>query len=362
MPKPVLLIVDDSAANLRQLNDLLRHDYAIHTAKSGEDALNFLHGGAKKPDLVLLDIMMEPMSGHEVCRRLKSDEATRDIPVIFVTVMDEEYDEEQGLNLGAVDYITKPIRPALVKARVRNHLELKHHRDNLCDTVQARTDELESMRTVIVEALADLTESRDLETGWHIRRTQNYVRLLAEHLSLKDPANWRFSPTEIDLLYSAASLHDIGKVKIEDRILFKPGKLDQEEFAAMKKHVEYGFDLLNKIGRRLQGNTFLRKAAEIAHTHHAKWDGSGYPSGFKGTDIPHSGRIMAVADVYDALVSKRKYKAPRMHSEAVQEISKGRGTHFDPEVADAFLLLQEEFRTIALEYADDEEQRQALLS
>lgn len=361
MSKPVLLIVDDDPASIHQLKRLLSDKHHLHVATSGQVAFEILERGVR-PDLVLLDIVMEPMDGYEVCRQLKSNEATRDIPVIFATSLDEECNEAKGLNLGAVDYITKPFRPALLKARVRTHLELKRHRDSLCNLVQERTDELESTRAVIVEALADLTETRDLETGGHIRRTQNYVRLLAEHLSQNNHDKWPFTPHEIALLYSAASLHDIGKVKIADTILFKPGKLTEDEFEEMKKHAEYGSDLLRIIQGQLIDRDFLRFAAEIAHTHHAKWDGSGYPVGFKGEKIPRSGRIMAVADVYDALVSKRKYKTPRMHSEAVQEISKGRGTHFDPEVADAFLLLQEDFRTIALEYADDEEQRQALLS
>ncbi|MEW5772446.1 MAG: HD domain-containing phosphohydrolase [Thermodesulfobacteriota bacterium] len=357
--KPTVLVVDDTPSNIRILNDLLRDDYLVRVATGGQAALDIALSG-EPPDLVLLDIMMPDMDGYEVCRRLKDDARTREVPVLFVTAMTEEADEARGLDLGAVDYITKPYRAGLVKARVRNHLELKRHRDDLAGLVRERTAELALTQAVTIESLATLAETRDPETGGHIRRTQHYVRILAERLRRENPAAWDLDDATVELLFLSAPLHDVGKVGVPDSILLKPGRLEPDEFEHMKKHTAYGRDALTRAEARLGQNSFLRFGAEISYTHHEKWDGSGYPRGLAGAAIPASGRLMALADVYDALISRRVYKPPYPHSRAVEIIAQGRGSHFDPAVADAFAMEQESFRAAALEHADFAEEREAL--
>jgi putative two-component system response regulator len=303
---------------------------------------------------------MPEMDGYEVCRRLKADESTSQIPIIFITALVDEEDEAKGLSMGAVDYLTKPINPELVRARVRNHLELKLYQDHLENLVKERTRRLALTQAVTIESLATLAEYRDPETGGHIKRTQNYVKVLAVHL--KDHPRYRDELNDdiIDLLYLSAPLHDLGKVGVPDHILLKVGKLTDDEFEEMKKHTVYGHDALLITEQKLGEDTFLRYAREIAYTHQEKWDGSGYPSGLKGDEIPLSGRLMALADVYDALISKRVYKPPFPHEKAVEIIIEGRDQHFDPDLVDAFVELQETFRNIALTFADYEEERQML--
>jgi putative two-component system response regulator len=274
--------------------------------------------------------------------------------------MTDEGDEQKGLDLGAVDYITKPFQPGLVKARVRNQLELKRHRDHLEVLVKERTAELELTQEVTIESMATLAEYRDPETGGHIKRTQRYVKALAERLMDNPKFSDVLNNKTIEMLYKSAPLHDIGKVGVQDSILLKPGKLTDEEFDEMKKHTTFGKDAIHAAGERLGPESFLKYAEEIAYTHQEKWDGSGYPQGLKGEEIPLSGRLMAVADVYDALISKRVYKPPFPHKKAVAIIEEGKGQHFDPDMTDAFLDLEEEFRQIAIEFADFEEEREAL--
>ncbi|WP_415714012.1 HD domain-containing phosphohydrolase [Maridesulfovibrio sp.] len=354
-----VLIVDDTVENLQVLMEALRSEYAIVTAKNGEKALE-LAMNKPRPDIILLDIMMPGMNGYEVCEKLKADVRTKDIPVIFITVLMEEEDEARGLALGAVDYIVKPFCPALVKARVKNQLDLKEHQDNLERLVKERTKELALVKKVTIECLATMAEWRDPETGGHIARTQNYVKILAEHAMKQEKFASQLDEELIETLYLSAPLHDVGKVGVADAILLKPGKLTAEEFEEMKKHSQYGSDALAGAEKALGGNSFLHHAREIAFAHHEKWDGSGYPRGISGEDIPLSARIMAIADVYDALISKRVYKVPFPHSKAVKIISEGRGTHFDPRLTDIFLKIQEEFREIALEFADFNEERKTL--
>ena len=358
-PKPKILIADDVSENIDILMATLQDQYAIVAAKDGEKALK-LARGAVPPDLVLLDVMMPGMDGYQVCEALKADPATATIPVLFITALDGFEDEAKGLSLGAVDYITKPFQPSLVKARVANHVELKRHRDHLQELVAERTRELELTKEVTIFTLANLAETRDPETGGHIRRTQTYVKLLAE--ALRDHPRFRgqLDDETIDLLYKSAPLHDVGKVGVPDAVLLKPGKLTGEEFEEMKKHAVYGRDALLGAVERLGDSSFLHYAAEIAHTHHEKWDGSGYPQGLSGEEIPLSGRLMAVADVYDALISVRPYKRPFSHAEAARIIEEGGGAHFDPDIAHAFLQIQEAFRLTALEFADYPEEREAL--
>jgi len=357
---PKVLLVDDNTANLQVLRENLDGlGYKLLIAKSGKSALEIVRKAC--PDLLLLDIMMPEMDGYEVCRRLKAAEESRHIPVIFLTAMADAEDEAKGLALGAVDYITKPINPDLVRARVRNHLELKRHRDHLEQLVQVKTREVQLTQAVMIESLATLAEYRDPETGGHIKRTQNYVKALA--VKLKDHPRFRdlLDEQTIELLYLSAPLHDIGKVGVRDNILLKPGRLEDAEFAEMQKHTLFGEEALRITEQKLGKSTFLRHAREIAGSHQEKWDGSGYPRGLKGEAIPVSGRLMALADVYDALISKRVYKPPFPHAKAVQIIQEGRGTHFDPDVVDAFVALEETFRNIALTFADCDEEREALI-
>ncbi|MBA1444266.1 MAG: two-component system response regulator [Chromatiales bacterium] len=358
--KPTLLLVDDEPANITVLMHLLKKDYRLTAARNGLEALERMKS-QPMPDLVLLDIMMPGMDGYEVCQRLKTDETTREIPVIFITAMGEESDQTRGLALGAVDYITKPISTAIVLARVKTHLTLKQAREALAnqnqileERVKARTKELAMAKDTTILAMATLAETRDNETGNHIRRTQHYVKALAEELK-KQP---NFAPLltndYIEQLYKSAPLHDIGKVGIRDSILLKPGKLTEEEFEEMKNHTIYGRDAIIEA-EKLQGNpdsSFLQIAREIAYGHHEKWDGSGYPNGLSGEGIPFSGRLMAVADVYDALISKRVYKPAFSHEKSSDIIRKGRGFHFDPEVVDAFERINDAFHSIARKFAN----------
>jgi putative two-component system response regulator len=357
--EPKILLVDDNTANLQVLRENLGGlGYKLLIAKNGKSALEIVQKAG--PDLILLDIMMPEMDGYEVCRRLKGAEETRHIPVIFLTAMADAEDEAKGLALGAVDYITKPINPELVRARVRNHLELKRHQDRLEHLVRMKTREVQLTQAVMIESLATLAEYRDPETGGHIKRTQNYVKALAVHL--RDHERFRnvLDEKAIELLYLSAPLHDVGKVGVRDHILLKAGRLDDAEFEQMKKHTLFGEEALRLTEQKLGQSTFLRLAREIAATHQEKWDGSGYPRGLKGEEIPLPGRLMALADVYDALISKRVYKPPMPHEKAVESIRDGRGTHFDPDVVDAFLALEDTFRNIALTFADCDEEREAL--
>ncbi|HQF90656.1 MAG TPA: response regulator [Synergistaceae bacterium] len=351
-----VLIVDDVPENIHILMETLKDEFSLVAATGGEKALRLARGEAP-PDLILLDVMMPGMGGYEVCTHLKADPKTAPIPVVFLTALSQEEDEAQGLKLGAVDYVTKPFRPALVKARVRNQLELKHHRDRLEDAVRDRTRELELTREVIIDSLAAMAERRDLETGGHIQRTRRYVQFLAERAASHPDFAGVLSPETIALFASTAPLHDIGKVGIPDGILLKPGKLTDEEFRVMGYHTLYGYEILRDGERRLRGNTFLSHAQDIARDHHERWDGKGYLRGLAGEEIPLSARIMTLADVYDALVSRRPYKEPFPHHVAMEIIAEGRGTRFDPRLVDIFLASGDAFFQIFQEHADDSEGR-----
>ena len=361
LEKPVVLIVDDTPDNLALLRDLLRDAYAVRVANSGEKALQ-IAASAAPPDLILLDIMMPGLDGYEVCRRLKGDPRTRDIPVIFLTAKAEPEDERRGLELGAVDYITKPISPAIVLARVKNYLALKLMADFLRDNnefltaeVARRTREVTAIQDVTILAMASLAETRDTETGNHIRRTQFYVKALAE--KLRHHARFLAFATDenINLLFKSAPLHDIGKVGIPDRILLKPGRFEPAEFEIMKTHTTLGRDAIAHAERALGTEvSFLAFAKAIAYSHQEKWDGSGYPQGLAGDAIPIVARLMAVADVYDALISRRVYKAGISHEAAMTIMRAGRGSHFDADILDALIEIQPEFQAIAARFADAE--------
>ena len=357
--KEIILVVDDTADNLALISGLLKETYIVKVANNGEKALSIARGSTP-PDLILLDIMMSGMDGYGVCLRLKSEEKTRDIPIIFLTAKAEIEDEKKGLDLGAVDYITKPISPAILLARIRTHLQLNASADFLKDKnayletqVANRTREITDLQDVTVLSLASLAETRDTDTGHHIKRTQLYIGILAR--ALRDHPKFSALLTEqrINLFIKSAPLHDIGKVGIPDSILLKPGRLTPEEFEIMKRHTVIGRNAIENAERQL-GRTveFLYYAKEHAYCHHEKWDGSGYPEGIGKEDIPVSARLMALADVYDAIISPRVYKSAMSHEKAMSIIMEGRGTHFDPDMTDAFLAHSEEFRAIAERYTD----------
>ncbi|MCM5677974.1 two-component system response regulator [Schlegelella sp. S2-27] len=367
--KPTVLVVDDTPENLSLMSRLLKESYRVLVANSGERGLRIALGETP-PDLILLDIMMPGMDGYEVLSHLKGDPRTQTIPVIFLTAMSQEEDEEKGLNLGAVDYITKPISPPLVLARVATHLHLKTVADFLRDKnafleaeVGRRTRELQAIQDVTVVALASLAETRDNETGNHVRRTQFYVRSLCQALRTHAKFERALTDKTIEALFKSAPLHDIGKVGVPDHILLKPGKLTAEEFDIMKRHPVIGRDALQRAEEQLGVEVeFLHFAKEIAYGHHEKWDGSGYPQGLKGDEIPLSARLMALADVYDALISRRVYKPPMSHDEAVALILASSGSHFDPDVVAAFTRQEDDFRAIAERYADDDEDLAVVLN
>lgn len=359
--KATILVVDDTPDNLSLMSNLLKDHYRVKVANNGEKALKIAHGESP-PDLILLDIMMPGMDGYAVCQALKSGRVTRDIPVIFLTAMASAEDETRGLELGAVDYITKPISPPIVLARVQTHLNLKMAADFLKDKnifleheVAKRTQEVMAIQDVTILTMASLAETRDNETGNHIRRTQYYMRALAEYL--RDHPRFRdyLDDKQIQTLFKSAPLHDIGKIGIPDRILLKPGRFEPEEFEIMKTHTTLGRDAIAHAEAQLGMEVdFLVCAKEIAYSHQEKWDGSGYPEGLSGDAIPISARLMAVADVYDALISRRVYKDGMPHAKAVEIIREGRGNHFDPDITDAFLALEGEFRAIAARFTDSD--------
>ena len=359
--RKTVLVVDDTPDNLAVLGGLLMPHYNVRVANSGAWALNSANT-EPHPDVILLDIMMPEMDGYEVLRQLKANPLTSNIPVIFITAMDSPEDEASGLALGAMDYITKPISPAIVLARVRTQLDLKTARDILHDhnawlerEVQRRIGQFEKVQNVTVRALASLAEAKDNETGNHILRTQNYVNVLALALAARPQYAARLTPENIALFTQAAPLHDIGKVGIPDAILNKPGKHTPDEWEIMKTHAQLGADAIWRAIRDeedLESVKFLHIAMEIAGNHHEKWDGSGYPNGLSGEQIPLSARLMALADVFDALISKRVYKSAFPIETARAIIVENRGKHFDPQVVDAFEQCIDAFQAIAASHAD----------
>lgn len=358
-PKKRILIVDDTPDNIFILSEILKNEYTVLAASSGAEALR-VAGCMPRPDCILLDVLMPEIDGYEVCRRLKAQEQTKGIPVIFVTTLDDAHDEALGIELGAVDYLTKPVRPPVVLARVHNHMRLKEYQDNLEREVLRRTWEIVRTQDVALLSLAALTESRDNELSGHFCRTQRVARLLAKELAQLPGYAEFFQKVSIDTLYKSIPLHDVGKVSIPDHILLKAGKLSNEEFEIMKRHTVRGRDILARAERHLGQDSFLAVARDIAYSHHEWWDGSGYPEGLAGSRIPLPGRVMAIVDVYDALISKRVYKDPMPHREAIRIIADGRGIHFDPEITDIFMAHEEMIREISFAYADCDLERRAL--
>ena len=362
-----VLVVDDTPANLTVLGELLSPSYRVRVANSGARALQAA-ATEPRPDIILLDIMMPGMDGYAVMNHLQADPELRHIPVIFVTAMDGDTDETHGLELGAVDYVAKPIRPAILLARVKSQLELKRARDWLRDQnghlereVARRMQENELVKDVSVHALALLAEKRDNETGNHLIRTQSYVAALIRQLANHPRFEAELKEPQRSLIIKAAPLHDIGKVGIPDHILLKPGKLTPAEFEVMKQHAQIGADALGEAIHKVvdpQNNrsdpslAFLQVARQIALSHHERWDGSGYPQGLAGEAIPVAARLMAVADVFDALTCRRHYKEAYDLQRVETILREGRGTHFDPDVLDAYFAIRDQFIDVAHSFAD----------
>ena len=366
-PMQTVLVVDDTPANLTVLGELLSPLYRVRVANSGARALQAA-ATEPRPDIILLDIMMPGMDGYAVMNHLQADPGLRDIPVIFVTAMDGDTDETRGLELGAVDYVAKPIRPAILLARVKSQLELKRARDWLRDQnghlereVARRMHENELIKDVSVHALALLAEKRDNETGNHLIRTQSYVAALIRQVEHHPRFEAALQEPQRSLIIKAAPLHDIGKVGIPDHILLKPGKLTPAEFEVMKQHAQIGADALGEAlhkvtepqsGVNPPSLAFLQMARQIALNHHERWDGSGYPQGLAGEAIPLGGRLMAVADVFDALTCRRHYKEAFDLDRVEAILREGKGTHFDPDLVDAYFAIRDEFVDIAHSFAD----------
>ncbi|MYN45615.1 response regulator [Pseudoduganella sp. FT93W] len=322
---PNLLLVDDEPTNLQVLRNILQDSYRLQFARNGQKALELAE--QEQPDLILLDVMMPGMTGLEVCRSLKQQASTSKIPVIFVTALSDADDEAIGFAAGAVDYISKPVSPAVVKARVKTHLSL------------VRVEELEKTRLQIIHKLGKAAEYKDNETGLHVIRMSHFARYLA--LAAGCDAGF------VEQLFEAAPMHDIGKIGIPDAVLLKPGKLDADEWKIMQSHVDIGAEILGD-----DDSSLLRMAASIARNHHEKWDGSGYPRGISGEQIPLEARIVAIADVFDALTSVRPYKSAWSVEQAFDLIRKEAGTHFDPVLAELFLTLEPQIREVQHNWAD----------
>lgn len=323
--RPKILVVDDEAANLQVLKQILQEDYRLFFAKDGIKAIELAI--SEKPNLILLDVMMPGMTGHETCKKLRNEPSTSRIPVIFVTAMAEEEDEADGFEAGAVDYITKPVSPAIVKARVKTHLSL------------VRNDELKETRLQIIQRLGLAAEYKDNETGLHVIRMSHYSKTLAKALG--------HSEDTAEKILHASPMHDIGKIGIPDSILQKPGKLDPEEWDIMKTHPTIGAEIIGD-----HDSSLLQMAKSIALNHHEKWDGSGYPNGIKGETIPIEARIVTIADVFDALTTERPYKKAWSIEDAVNHIRKGAGSHFDPGLVPIFLNLMPDLLTIRERWAE----------
>jgi putative two-component system response regulator len=355
VPRARILIVDDVPENLAVLGELLQHEgYQVQVANGGAVALR-LAAGPQQPDLILLDVTMPGMDGYEVLRRLRADPLTAALPVLFLTARGDPGDEEYGLLQGAEDYLTKPIRPALVLARVRNQLQAKHARDVLANQnalleaeVRRRMEDNDRIQRVTIRALAHLAETRDPETGNHILRTQSYMGLLARRLAHHPVHSAVLDEALIEQLVRSAPLHDIGKVGIPDHILLKRTPLEPAEWEVMKTHARLGADAIEQAESDIDHPVpFLQIARQIARWHHERWDGQGYPDGLSGEAIPLAARLMAVADVFDSLVSSRVYKRAFSVEQARQSIVDGRGTQFDPDVVDAFCASFDDFVDVA---------------
>lgn len=350
--KKNIMIIDDTPANLKLLQEMLQgRGYRVMAFPQGEMALKA--AARKPPDLILLDIRMPGLDGFQVCTRFKEQEGLKDIPVIFISALNDPSDKVQAFAAGGVDYVTKPFHPEEVHARVATHIRLRGLQKQVEDynlhlekQVEEKVREISESQLATIHAMSELVELRDVETGGHIARTSNLCKALAHQVSRESACASQVNSDFIDNISRAAPLHDIGKFGIPDSILLKPNKLTKEEFENMKSHCEIGGRTLQKALERYPKNTFLSMGVDIAWYHHEKWEGSGYPLGLSGESIPLSARIMALADVYDALRSSRPYKKAFSHQESLRIIQEGSGTHFDPELVQAFTAIEDRICSI----------------
>ena len=344
---PTVLVVDDVDMNRIILEEILQDEYNILSAENGKKALEILKTGVF-PKIILLDVLMPEMSGREMFEIMKADDSFKRIPVIFITA--EEDSESELLAAGAVDFISKPFKPEIVTLRVRNQIALKNYSDSLEIMVAEKTAEATKTLDSALQGLANVIEHRDLESGEHVKRTQMYVWALSGYL-IRTSSEYAdtLKKLEPDIIMKAMALHDVGKIAIPDRILLKPGKLDPEEYEIMKTHTTRGKEIIAELGD-VNSSLYLRHCEDICYGHHERWDGKGYPRGLAGTDIPLAARLASLADVYDALVCARVYKAAMSYEEAIKIISEGRGTQFDPILTDAVIQIQDRFKEIALQY------------
>jgi len=348
MKKEKILIVDDVEINRLILREILSEEYETEEADRGTDAVAMMLSGSFLPSIVLLDIMMPEMDGYEVLEIMKSNVLTQNTPVIFITAADSETNETKGLSMGAVDYISKPFNPEVVKVRVSHHLRLKNYSDSLEIMVEKKVSELTKTKEKMLETMANIIEYRNLESGHHVKRTRGLTKILVDFLYAHPEYGRRITSIEQHLIVKAVPLHDVGKIAIPDSILLKPGSLTREEFEVIKTHTSIGSDII-KLMLEGDDDQYLKHCYDICRYHHERWDGKGYPDGLKDENIPLSARILAVVDVYDALVSPRVYKPPFSHEEAIEIIAKGPGTQFDPAVTEALMVVHREFERFEVE-------------
>ena len=344
MPKTIF-VVDDNATNLSAAREVLKEVYQVITIPSAIKMLTLID--KVKPDMILLDIEMPEMDGFEALHLLKSNSFYSDIPVIFLTGMTDEDMEVRGFQMGVVDFITKPFSAPILLNRIKAHLDIEELIHVRTDSLKKQTEQIRNLKNSIVFVLADMVEKRDKTTSGHIERTTSYLGLLIMNMAALGVYAKEISEMKFEVPVSSARLHDVGKIVVPDHILNKPDKLTNEEFELMKTHTTEGENIITQIVNQTESNeTFLNNARLFAGYHHERWDGKGYPRGIKGTDIPLQGRIMAIADVYDALVSRRPYKEPFTHEKAVELIMEGSGTQFDPRIAEVFYSIKDSFKTV----------------
>ncbi|MDR0362478.1 MAG: response regulator [Planctomycetota bacterium] len=351
-PRSRIMLVDDNLANLSVGKAMMKDLYEVYAVPSATKLFEIMEHVT--PDLILLDVLMPEMNGYAVIRKLKADRRWHDVPVIFLTARIDESSELEGLSLGAIDYVFKPFCAPLLLKRIENHLltvsqkkELKNYNDNLWDMVHKKTEQIFALQNAVMSTVAEMVEFRDNLTGGHVTRTQMYLKVLVEKLMEDKIYESTVATWDIDFLLPSAQLHDVGKIAISDAILNKPGRLTPEEFEEMKRHVAIGVEAIDRISKKTSDHVYLRHARVIAGTHHEKWDGSGYPAGVKGEEIPLEGRLMAIADVYDALISTRPYKNPIAPAEAEKIIVEAGGSHFDPVLVGVFSQVTDRFAEIA---------------
>ena len=345
MNRETIFIIDDIETNRIILENILQDKYEILQSGSGIDAVAMMMSGEASPSIVLLDIMMPDMDGYQVLELMKATPELAKIPVLFITAADSETNESKGLSLGAVDYISKPFNPEVVKVRVENHLKLRKYSEGLEKMVKEKTAELVRTKDKILETMANIIEYRDLESGHHVKRTSELSKAMIDYLYLQGYERRFINDVDHDTMIKAVPLHDIGKISIPDSILLKPGPLTKEEFEIIKTHAAIGSEIVKTMLDE-DDTQYLKYCYDICRYHHERWDGKGYPDGLAGEDIPLSARILAIVDVYDALVSSRTYKPPFSHDKAMEIIKDGAGTQFDPVIIMALLEMHEQFRTI----------------